>query len=147
MRRIRAAASTTLSCALLAMTVCAVQAAASAAPALADSCAVNNQNNVEYCNYAGESVPRYTARWFSAPGGNNLRAWFANEVADGYGGSVSKCTGYKPEGHGLGTWLHCGTGTFYSNIGPYPKSWIFIEQLANGPRVIYGQGRRHVINA
>jgi hypothetical protein len=134
-----------LTCALLAIGAMGVQGVA-ASPALADNCWQNVPQGLEYCNYAGESVPRYTARWFSAPGGNNLRAWHVNEVADAYGGSVLKCTGYKPEGLGYGTWLACGTGTFASGINPYPRSWLFIEQLANGPRVIYGQGRRWIPN-
>jgi hypothetical protein len=133
-----------LAATLLAVGVLFAQAAGSAASASADTCSVSNF--VEYCSYAGVSVPRYTPRWFSAPGGNNLRDWSANEVADAYGGSVLKCTGYQREGSGLGGWLGCGTGTFANGIDSNYRGWIFVEQLANGPRVIYGQGRRHLPN-
>lgn len=103
---------------------------------------MQNPNSIEYCNYGGEQVPRYTSRWFQAPGGNNLRQWFYNEIADAYGGSVLKCVGNKYEGSGLANWLECGHGTFGHGINSNVRSWIFIEQWANGPRIIYGQGER-----
>ena len=118
-------------------------AAANAASASADGCTQYTNPNREFCWYAGESVPRYTARWFSAPGGNNLRNWDVNEVTDGYGGGVLKCAGIKREGSGVGTWVACGTQAVVgAGFEAYPRSWIFVEQWANGPRVIAGLGKR-----
>jgi len=128
--------------ALIAFIAFCAQAGSSVQVARADGCAQSGPA-LGYCNYAGESVPKYTPRWLEV--GNNLRYWYANEIADAYGGSVSKCTGYKKEGSGIGTWLNCGTGTFSSPINGGYRGWIFIEQLANGPRIIYGQGRHNII--
>jgi len=118
-----------------------------AAPAQADNCSQADSIRV-YCNYAGESVPSGVGRWLSAPGGNNLRPWFWNETADNYGGTVHKCVGFKGE-----WWLNpnewCGWGqNFGANLPGYnPKGWIFVRNLANGPRIIFGQGRHWIPNA
>lgn len=142
--RINTLRRTAIPAALLIVVALSVQAAGGAAPALADGCSVGG--TVEYCNYGGESIPKYTSRYFSAPGGNNLRRWFVNEVGDAYGGTVAKCAGYKPQGTGLGYWLACGYGT---PAGEIPVSirpgWIFIEHVAPGPRILYGQGRRSLL--
>jgi hypothetical protein len=117
-----------------------------AAPAQADNCWQADSIRV-YCNYAGEAVGSGVGRWFSAPGGNNLRQWYWNETADAYGGTVHKCVGVKGQ-----YWLNpsewCGWGSFGVDINNvYPASWIFVRNLANGPRIIYGQGRHWIPNA
>lgn len=128
---------------LLASVALAGLAIGHAAPAQADNCW--ESGNIEYCNYANEQVPKYTPRWFSAPGGNNLRRWYVNEIADAYGGTVPKCVGYKAQGSGIAQWLACGYGTFAGEIPSASRpGWIYLEQLANGPRLIFGQGRRNL---
>ena len=114
-----------------------------AAPAQADSCWQADSIRM-LCNYAGQWVTG--ARWFSAPGGNNLRMWFRNDVADGHNGNVMKCVGYKAEGSGVMTYMACGYGSFGGDIYAQ-RSWIFIANAVGGARVLYGGGKHWIPNA
>lgn len=113
-----------------------------AAPAQADNCWQADPIRM-YCNYANEWLTG--VRWFSAPGGNNLRMWFRNDVSDGHGGNVNKCVGYKAEGSGVMTYLGCGWGTFGGDIY-VQRSWIFVANAVGGARVLYGGGKHWIPN-
>lgn len=121
-------------------TIFVAQAVGSAAPARADYC----YQPAEWywqCNYAGEGVPRWTKRWFQAA--TTKRSWTWNEVADPYGGSVNKCAGHKRASDGAISYLICSNTAI--TIGAEVPSgsrpgWVFVEQRADGPRIIYGGG-------
>ncbi|MFN8214999.1 MAG: hypothetical protein U0R71_00225 [Solirubrobacterales bacterium] len=73
-----------------------------------------------------------------------LWAWLA--AANAASASADGCTQYtnpNREGSGVGTWVACGTQAVVgAGFEAYPRSWIFVEQWANGPRVIAGLGKR-----
>lgn len=132
-----------LAAAILALSV----QAGTAATAHADHCW--QQTEIQrWCNYAGEHIGAGVGRWFNAPNdGTNLRPWLRNDVSDAYGGTVHKCVGFKGE-----WWLNpnewCGWGTFGVDLpGYHPKGWIFVRNLANGARVLYGGGKHWIPNA
>jgi len=116
------------------------QAATSAAPASADYCFMPAEHYWR-CNYAGESVPKWTKRWFQAA--TTKRNWYWNEVADNYGGTVYKCAGVKRASNGNTADLVCGWGVLGGFIGSnWRPGWVYIYQGASGPRIIYG-GAEH----
>lgn len=138
----------TAALAVLAMVAFTVWAWGAVAPAAAtDGCGQVSEVIFE-CGYAGESVPKYTKRFFSAPGGTNLRRWFWNEIADGYGGGVYKCAGVMRGSDGAVLYLICGTAGFLgAEIAPgYRPGYVFLEQRANGPRILWGRALHTVVN-
>lgn len=90
------------------------------------------------CQYFGNSWPANTNLWFES-GGNNLRNFFSNAAADGYGGSVYKCAGYVDSGGGQLP-RPCGTGEPTLSIPEWRRpGYAFMFHQANGPRNIHGR--------
>lgn len=90
------------------------------------------------CQYYGNSWPANTTLWFES-GGNNLRNFFSNTAADGYGGSVYKCAGYVDSGGGQLP-RPCGTGEPMLSIPQWRRpGYAFMFHQANGPRNIHGR--------
>jgi hypothetical protein len=130
--------------ALLTALFLSVQAGGAATPALADTCGQPAPSYWE-CGYGYDSVPRFTPRWFNAPGNVNQRRWYWNEIADAYGGNVFKCPGGKAW-NGYQTYLACGYGTFGAEFpANWRPGWVYIEQWANGPRVLFGRALQTAI--
>lgn len=115
-------------------------AATQASEARADYCEPSGGGYL--CLWASENLPPNTPRWFSAPGGNNLRNWIAATVGDGHGGSVTaKCVHIMRGSDGYTIQVACGSGTPGNPIPAYMRpGYLFIRHGAPGPRHLAGAG-------
>lgn len=89
------------------------------------------------CFWSEVNLPKETRRYFSA--GVTLRNWIDEEVADGYGGTVSnKCANIQAT-NGAVAQVACGAGQpFGFTPTNYRPGYVFIVHSAPGPRTILG---------
>jgi hypothetical protein len=107
--------------------------------ASADQCVPNGGNFL--CSWEANIAPS-TFRFFSAPGGNNLRNWIQAGVGDQNGGSVAnKCVEIQRGSDGAQTPVACGSGFPSAGVpGGFDPGFLFIVHFASGARTITGAG-------
>lgn len=117
-----------------------IHAATQASEARADYCEPSGGGTL--CLWASVNLAPNTPRWFSAPGGNNLRNWIAATVGDGHGGSVTaKCVHIMRGSDGYTIQVACGSGSPGNPIPAYMRpGYLFIRHGAAGPRNLSGAG-------
>jgi hypothetical protein len=90
------------------------------------------------CFWSQVNLAPETRRFFQAE--VTLRNWIDEEVADGYGGTVSnKCANIMRGSDGAIAQVACGSGQPFGWVpGNYDPGYVFIVHSASGARTIYG---------
>lgn len=119
------------------MLVLALQASGAQTPlAQADYC--NPNGSGWSCFWSEINLPKETRRFFQAE--VTLRNWLDEEVADGYGGTVTnKCANILRGSDGAVAQVACGAGQPFGFVpSNYRPGYVFIVHSAPGPRTILG---------